>query len=249
MADYKDRFYRAYYSSHIVPRKGEFTLERFRAYARVYDHVWRSILPADKNARILDAGCGSGSLVWWLQQRGWEQAGGIDVSAEQVAIANALGVRNVVEGDLIPFLADKQGWYDRVILRDVVEHFPRDAIVDMLDGCRRALRPGGALVIQVPNAGTPLWGRIRHGDFTHEMAFTEGSLQQLLAVIGFDDVRFLPAGPVLQGARGLPRHLLWKGVEAFYKMLVYAETGRRHAIVTEGIIAMATVGPADGAPA
>lgn len=246
MTDYKDRFYGAYYTSHIVPRKGEFTLERFRAYARVFDRVWWSILPADKSARILDAGCGSGSLVWWMQQRGYEQAGGIDVSAEQVAIANALGVRNVVEGDLVPFLAGKQAWYDRVILRDVVEHFTRDAIVDMLDGCRRALRPGGALVIQVPNASTPLWGRIRHGDFTHEMAFTEGSLRQLLGVTGFGQVRFLPAGPVAQGIRDLPRHLLWRCVEAFYKMLAYAETGRRNVIVTEGIIAMATVGSADG---
>jgi 2-polyprenyl-3-methyl-5-hydroxy-6-metoxy-1,4-benzoquinol methylase len=246
MTDYKDRFYRTYYSSHIVPRKGEFTLDRFRAYARVFDRVWASILPTDKGARILDAGCGSGSLVWWMQQRGYEQSGGIDVSAEQVAVANALGVRNVVEGDLVPFLGGKQGWYDRVILRDVIEHFTRDAILSTLDACRLALRPDGALVIQVPNAGTPLWGRIRHGDFTHEMAFTEGSLRQLLAVTGFGQVRFFPAGPVLKGVRDLPRHLLWKCVEAFYKTLAYAETGRRHVIVAEGIIAMATVAPVGG---
>jgi 2-polyprenyl-3-methyl-5-hydroxy-6-metoxy-1,4-benzoquinol methylase len=246
MTEYKDRFYRAYYSSHIVPRKGEFTLERFEAYARVFDRVWSGTLPADKSARILDAGCGSGSLVWWMQQRGYEQAGGIDISVEQVATARALGVRNVVEGDLIPHLAGKPEWYDRVVLRDVIEHFTRDAIVDTLDACRRALRPGGALVIQVPNAGTPLWGRIRHGDFTHEMAFTEGSLRQLLAVTGFGQVRFLPAGPVRQSLRDLPRHLLWKCVEAFYKTLAYAETGRRDVIVTEGIITMATIAPADG---
>jgi hypothetical protein len=61
--------------------------------------VWSSILPADKNARILDAGCGSDSLVWWMPKRGYERSGGIDVSAEQVQIANALGVRNVVEGN------------------------------------------------------------------------------------------------------------------------------------------------------
>jgi 2-polyprenyl-3-methyl-5-hydroxy-6-metoxy-1,4-benzoquinol methylase len=248
MTDYKDRFYGAYYSTHIVPRKGEVTLDRFRTYARVYDRVWTSVLPADKTARILDAGCGSGSLVWWLQQRGYEQSGGIDVSAEQVMVANALGVRHVVKGDLVSFLTGRPGSYDRLILRDVLEHFPRETIVEMLDICRQALRPEGALVIQVPNAGTPLWGRIRHGDFTHEMAFTEGSLRQLLAVTGYRDIRFLPAGPVLQGARDVPRHLLWKCVEAFYKMLAFAETGRRRVIVTEGIIAIAAAGPLDGRP-
>jgi 2-polyprenyl-3-methyl-5-hydroxy-6-metoxy-1,4-benzoquinol methylase len=246
MTDYKDRFYRAYYSSHIVPRKGEFTLDRFRSYARVFDRQWSSVLPADKQARILDGGCGSGSLVWWMQQRGYVHAEGIDISAEQVAVATSLGVGQVMQGDLASFLGGRSGFYERIILRDVIEHFPRETIVETLDVCRQALRPEGAVVVQVPNAATPLWGRIRHGDFTHEMAFTEGSLRQLFAVTGFDDVHFLPTGPVLQSARGLPRHLLWKCVEAFYKTLAYAETGRRDVIVTEGIIAMASVGRVDG---
>ena len=111
MADYKDRFYGTYYSTHIVPRKGEVTLDRFQAYARVFDRQWSSVLPSDTNARILDGGCGSGSLVWWMQQRGFAQAGGVDVSAEQVTIANALGVKNVVNADLVRFLHERPGWF------------------------------------------------------------------------------------------------------------------------------------------
>jgi SAM-dependent methyltransferase len=240
MADFKDRFYRAYYTTHIVPRKGGFTLDRFRAYARVYDKVWASVLPPDKSARILDAGCGSGSLVWWMQQRGYTEAGGVDVSQEQVEIAHALGVNHIEQADLHSYLAQRPQAFDRLILRDVLEHFPRQMILEVLDLARGALRPDGALVLQVPNAETPLWGRIRHGDFTHEIAFTEGSLRQLLGVAGYAQVRFLPSGPVLQGVRDLPRHLLWKAVELFYRVLAYAETGRRRVIVTEGIIAVAT---------
>jgi cyclopropane fatty-acyl-phospholipid synthase-like methyltransferase len=243
MADYKARFYAAYYSTHIVPRKGEVTLDGFRAYARVFDRVWLHVLPENKSARILDAGCGSGSLVWWMQQRGYTRAGGIDVSHEQIQTAHALGVRQVETADLYPYLAERPESFDCLILRDVLEHFSRETIVELLELARNALRPEGALVLQVPNAGTPLWGRIRHGDFTHEMAFTEGSLRQLLGVAGYRQIRFHPSGPVLQGMRDLPRHLLWKAVETLYKVLVYAETGRRRAIVTEDLIAIASPAP------
>ena len=75
------------------------------------------------------------------------------------------------------------------------------------------------------------------------MAFTEGSLRQLLGVTGYRDLKFLPSGPVLQGVRDVPRHALWKGVEVFYKLLAYAETGRRRVIVTQNIIAMGTPDP------
>jgi cyclopropane fatty-acyl-phospholipid synthase-like methyltransferase len=243
MTDYKERFYRGYYSTHIAPRKGEVTLDRLRARARMYDRVWAGLLPRDKGARILDVGCGSGSLVWWMQQRGYAEAGGIDVSAEQVEVARALGVRNVEEADLRGYLAERPSWYDRLILRDVLEHFSRDWILDVLDLCRCALRPGGALVVQVQNAEAPLWGRIRYGDFTHEMAFTEGALRQVFGVTGYERVAFHPAGPVLRGVRDVPRQLLWKCLEAVYKVLVFAETGRRRVIVTESIIAMATPVP------
>jgi hypothetical protein len=56
-------------------------------------------------------------------------------------------------------------------------------------------------------------------------------------------VAFHPAGPVLRGVRDVPRQLLWKCLEAVYKVLVFAETGRRRVIVTESIIAMATPVP------
>jgi len=239
MSEFKDRFYDSYYTTHIVGRKGKVTLESFRAHARVYDALWAPALPADTSARILDAGCGSGSLVWWLQQRGYTNAGGIDVSDEQVGIARALGVRGVERADLHRYLAEHPCGFDRVILRDVLEHFSRERILEVLDLCRRALRPDGALVIQVPNAEAPLWGRIRYGDFTHEMAFTGGALKQLFGVTGYGHVEFHPAGPVLGGMRDLPRHLLWKCVQSVYRMLVFAETGRRGVIVTEGIIAVA----------
>jgi 2-polyprenyl-3-methyl-5-hydroxy-6-metoxy-1,4-benzoquinol methylase len=238
-SEYKERFYRTYYSTHVVGRKGEASLEQFTLRGRIYDANWLRLIPSDHRALILDVGCGTGSLVWWLQRRGYSAAEGIDVSPEQIEIATRLGVRNVAVADLVEYLGDRTRCYDALILRDVLEHLERPRIVEVLDLCHQALRPGGILLAQVPNAEAPLWGRIRYGDFTHELAFTEASLRQLFATLGFGSVAVYPAGPVRLRVKDLPRQALWRCLEAVYKLMVFAETGRRWAVVTESIIAAA----------
>jgi 2-polyprenyl-3-methyl-5-hydroxy-6-metoxy-1,4-benzoquinol methylase len=238
-SDYKERFYRAYYSTHLVGRKGQASLEQFTLRGRLYDANWSHLIPSDRRAAILDVGCGTGSLVWWLQRRGYAAAEGIDVSAEQIEIAVRLGVRNVAVADLAEHLGERPGRYDVLILRDVLEHLERPRILQALDLCREALRPGGVLLVQVPNAEAPFWGRIRYGDFTHELAFTEGSLRQLFATVGFGSIAVYPAGPVCLRAKDIPRQILWRCMEAVCKLMVFAETGRRWAVVTESIIATA----------
>lgn len=239
MGDYKTRFYDQYHSAHVAPRKGAASLAQFDARVPMFERQWGPLLPADRSAPMLDVGCGSGGMVWWLQGKGFTEATGVDVSPEQIAVARSLGVGGVEQADLREYLQGRPGRYERIFLRDVLEHFERPDIVAILDLCRAALRPGGAVVLQVPNAEPPLGGRIRWGDITHEMAFTESSLRQLLRTTGFDRVTLHPAGPVLLGLGDLPRHLLWKFFEIVYRLMVFAETGRRHAVVTENIIAAA----------
>ncbi len=240
---YKRRLYDSYYSTHIRGRKGEASPEQFAVRARVYDANWSRLLPADRDVAILDAGCGTGSLVWWLQRRGFTRAEGIDVSPEQIEIAKGLGVRNVAVADLRHHLSLRRGCYDVLILRDVLEHFDRPRILEVLELCRGALRETGTLLVQVPNAEAPLWGRIRYGDFTHELAFTEASLRQIFGSLGFASVAVHPAGPVRLRARDLPRQMLWRCLEIVYKLMVFAETGRRWAVVTESVIAAARPSP------
>jgi 2-polyprenyl-3-methyl-5-hydroxy-6-metoxy-1,4-benzoquinol methylase len=239
MDDFKTRFYDQYQSAHVAPRKGEATLAQFQARVPIFDRHWSRLLPSDRQAPMLDVGCGSGGMVWWLQQRGYAHAIGIDISPEQVAVARALGVAGVEQADLREHLRRHPAAYDRLFLRDVLEHFERREIVEILDLCRAALRPGGAVLVQVPNAEPPLGGRIRYGDITHELAFTESSLRQLMRTVGFMRVDLHPAGPVLLGPKDLPRHLLWKVFEGMYRLMVFAETGRRNVVVTESIIAAA----------
>ena len=237
----KDRFYQSYTSTHITHRKGEAALEQFRAEFPAWDQHFAPLLPTLKDARILDAGCGRGGLVYWLNQQGYHRAEGIDVSAEQVETARGVGIANVQQADLRSYLDLRSQHYDALILRDVLEHFTRDEIIDVLELCRGALRPGGVVIVQVPNAESPFFGRIRYGDFTHELAFTQSSLAQLFNVVGFEDLRVYPTEPIIRGSRSLARAALWGLVKAFYRVLLFAELGRGQWIFTQGLIAVGRV--------
>jgi 2-polyprenyl-3-methyl-5-hydroxy-6-metoxy-1,4-benzoquinol methylase len=238
----KNRFYESYATTHTLHRKGRPTARSFAAKAGAWDARLGSVLPADRTARIVDVGCGSGSVVWWLQSRGFTSAEGIDVSAEQVQLARDAGVENVEVADLRPWLLDRHGAYDLIFLRDVLEHFDREQAVGLLELIRGALSPHGRVVIQVPNAESPLFGRVRYGDCTHELAFTPSSLAQLFGVVGFEIDRLLPVPPVVPRPRVLHRFLLWKLVEAVYRVIGYAEGAPYARVVTQNIIA---VGRAD----
>lgn len=236
---FKDRFYHRYVSTHLTHRKGESSLERFRSDFPVWDKHFGRLLPSDRASRILDVGCGQGALVYWLTQRGYHNAEGIDLSHEQVATARRLGLENISQGDMAGYLGCRLGQYDALILRDVIEHFTRDEILEILGLVQRALRPGGTAVFQVPNAESPFFGRIRYGDFTHEIAFSASSLIQVLQMSGYRNIRLRSTDPVARSFLSLMRVALWKGVEALYRLLLFAELGRGRRIVTQGIIAAA----------
>jgi 2-polyprenyl-3-methyl-5-hydroxy-6-metoxy-1,4-benzoquinol methylase len=53
-----------------------------------------------KTIKILDIGCGNGSLLAAAKEKGYTNVTGIDISPEQVEIANKLGVAEVRQGNL-----------------------------------------------------------------------------------------------------------------------------------------------------
>ena len=117
-----------------------------------------------------------------------------------------LGVQNLQHGDVLEFLRDRTAQYDLLIARDLFEHLTKEDTLEALTLCREALRPGGALLLQVPNGESPLAGRIIYGDFTHETAFTQSSIAQVLRAAGFESVSCHPVRPVVYGiSRGSAR--------------------------------------------
>ena len=240
MENYSETLYRKYFSSHILPRKGGLTAEKLKDKSVAYQKRFSRFLPRSKESNIVDLGCGDGSIVWWLQQLGFPNTYGVDISEEQVKVAHALGIKNVEHGDIEDFLKDREETYDVIFLRDIIEHFKKDDVLKILSLCYASLRDEGLIIIQTPNAESPFSGRMRYGDFTHEVSFTTSSLSQLLRVIGFESIHFFPPPPpLIYTAKSLFKFILWKIVEVFYKMALTVEVGRVNTIVTQNLIATA----------
>ncbi len=241
--NYKEKLYTKYVSGYKSRYEGEVTLNTLKSRAILWRKLFGKFLPADKNAEIIDLGCGPGTIVWWLQRSGYKNAQGIDISAEQLESGRRLGVTNIEQGDIQEFLQDKKGRFDVIFARDIIEHFSKKEVFEILSLCFQSLKDNGRMIIQVPNAESPFGGRNRYGDFTHEVAFTAVSMSQLLHVVGFDNVRVFPQEPTLwPDPMSIIRFVLWQFVKAFYKFLLYVELGElsRVSIVSLNIIVVAT---------
>lgn len=160
-------------------------------YDKMATLLWPQIarhLPADKLEPILDVGCGFGFAIHALRQHGYANTTGLEVSREQAKQAVAAGCKVEVTDDTCEWLKQHEGRFGMILLFDVLEHVPVENQVDFTQSICAALRPGGVLLLTVPNANSPLASRWRYIDYTHYCSFTEHSLTFLLRNAGFGEI-------------------------------------------------------------
>lgn len=152
---------------------------RVRNRARAIE--WRA-----RKGTVLDVGCGRGTLLLELQRRGW-QVLGMDWNADNAAaVSMDLGVSVVGGPRALSSLPSAS--QDVVSLFHVLEHEddPRALLAEL----HRLIKPGGRLLVAVPNANSAarsLFGRCWAGyDFPrHRQVFTPTSLRDALTRGGF----------------------------------------------------------------
>ena len=243
-SDVHNRLYRRYATLlGRVPSTSVLAAEEyFRGRAPYLRQVVRRHLGEKRAARIVDLGCGDGALLHFAREAGFSNLSGVDGSEEQVELAHRLGITCVQHGALETFLADAPSEsVDVVIAFDVLEHLSKSQALDFLEATRRVLRPGGRLLIHVPNAASPFFGHVRYGDFTHQLAFTKESLRQVLQGSGFQTVRCFEDAPVVHGAVSAARFVLWRAVRLALRVAIAAETGDigRNAVLSQNLLAVA----------
>lgn len=137
--------------------------------------------------RLLDVGCGAGLHVRQMSQLGWTCTG-VDMSPHALVSARRLNpdaeFHMGLAGDLAPGEA-----FDLISMHHVLEHLhhPRQALAD----CYQRLRPGGRLVVNVPNIGSfeaKCFGRRWKGLDAprHLLHFRENVLERFLQEAGFE---------------------------------------------------------------
>jgi predicted TPR repeat methyltransferase len=235
----RERLYEAYASGHAGCASSD-------AAAVAYRRDIRPALPPPGFGPIVDIGCGQGQLLRLLLRDGYE-AGGVDISPEQVSLGHATGLAQIVEGDYRDFLSDRSGRLAAVIATDLLEHMAKDEVLDTFDRVASALTPGGVFVARVPNAVSPFGGNIRYGDFTHESWFTARSVRQLATAAGFASVEVAPCSPIAHGVVSGARVVAWKAVSGLCKVALAAETGAlRGHVVTQNLTFVAHKSRATG---
>jgi 2-polyprenyl-3-methyl-5-hydroxy-6-metoxy-1,4-benzoquinol methylase len=228
-------FRSALYARYVSTFKGSQGGDSFAWWDHKYLPLLRGLA---RDARILEIGCGAGGLLAYLARRGFSHARGIDISAEQVAVARARGV-GVDQADAFEFLACRGDEFEALIAVDVLEHFSREELLRLSQLLYSALRPGGRLLVQTANGAGLFPGQVVYGDLTHLTILTPESLAQLLTLFGFTGLQFLETGPVPLRLRGKVNLGLWRAVTTLASGVRQVETGKRQAIWTENFICLA----------
>lgn len=146
--------------------------------------------------RILDVGCGMGHFLFFLKKFGFSNVTAIDKSKECVDYCvgnNLIAQHNIYHVGLEEFLQNKLDKFDIIVLNDVLEHISKESIITCLRSIKEALGSKGRIIIKVVNAANPITGSAsRYNDFTHTIGFTEESLEQVLRMAGYREVKIYP---------------------------------------------------------
>ena len=225
MTDYRKRVYGKYAS---VFQNTGITFDTAAAirWGTAAEYYLRDWLPEKKNAAILDLACGDGKLLYFFKKRGYTNLSGVDISPEQVRLSRQV-IPDVKEGNAVDFLEEHSISFDLITGLDIIEHLTKDEVIRFLEGCIAALKPGGKLILQTPNADSPWVNGVRYGDFTHEVCFNPGSLSFLMKLSGFKGIEIREQGPPSWGYSigSSIRYLIWRFIRVGIKFWNAVETG------------------------
>lgn len=188
MGDYLHRYHNTDFEGSL-PSLQDFRWLRRRGQEWFEDN-YAPLLPTDRNAEVLDIGCGMGEFLFFLKGCGYMRTEGVDISAHLVEYCKRLVGCEVSQiSDLEEFLGTRPRRYDLIYLGDVIEHFPKSSLFSTLDAILDALRPGGFLLLRTNNAAGIAGMYSRYISLTHELCFNERSLRKVLEAAGFKKVK------------------------------------------------------------
>ncbi len=177
-----DRFYPAGYR-----RYGGATSWFLRVLYRRRVRQWARRFPTGGSA--LEVGCGDGWMLAMLRDHGWRVLGS-ERSADAARVAADVNGIPVVSGGLDEIPDGER--FDLIILFQVLEHLAQP--LDMLRRCSALLKPGGVVVVAVPNFAS--WqARLTGGSWfhldvpRHQHHFSPEALDAALAMSGLRVIR------------------------------------------------------------
>jgi methionine biosynthesis protein MetW len=104
----------------------------------------------DKNQKILDLGCGTGSFIKLLNQKN-KNVEGLEISQKAAQIGQKKGLKIKV-ADLHQTFSYSKNTFDTITAGEVIEHiYDTDFFLEEI---KRILKPNGFLILSTPNIAT-----------------------------------------------------------------------------------------------
>lgn len=154
--------------------------------------------------KVLDLGCGNGSLSQKIAKKGYEVVGVEDSASGILFARQSVPECCFIQASIynLPY-AELKSSFDVVVAVEVIEHllYPRE----LLRAAKKCLKPSGKLILTTPyngywkNLAIALLGKMDHHysvlwDGGHVKFFSVATLTQLLVEEGFTQISFKFAG-------------------------------------------------------
>ena len=192
--------------------------ENLKQQQELYDRGWRKELQAGKeergnlltnleflaqtgllksNDRILEIGCGIGTVVYELSKKGHDVIG-IDISGEAIEYGRKKYGGIYLEIQAAEILPYEDESFEVVLSFDLFEHIAE--IDKHISEVKRVLRPGGYYLFQTPNRYSniiyeTLWTKSLQWRRYHPSLHSPGQLRKRMARHGFN-IRFVKMNPI-----------------------------------------------------
>ena len=179
-------------------------------------------------ARVLDVGCGTGSISSLIVSECQAELIGIEPDPERANACRALGL-NVVCGYYDDETEASLGAFDVILFADVLEHVADP--VSLLERAARHLTPTGRVLVSVPNIAhwtvrlALLFGRFNYQsigimDATHLRWFTSRTVSRVMSSAGLSIVdRDWTSGAWMNVYYRLPRVIRARSIRHLVRLL------------------------------
>jgi len=155
----------------------------FNKQYKIYENYYRknilNYLPSDKNAKIIDLGCGLGHCLYFLKSNNYTNISGIDLIKENVEFCTLNGFK-VRQENIIKYIFSNNEKVDAFILSNVLEHFSYQEIINIINSLYKFLNKNGRIVIIIPNCNNVYGLATYFSDITHKSPLTEKSFEDLM---------------------------------------------------------------------
>ena len=226
---YRNILYNSYVSKrHVLDGidYDENNYERWLIFARKRFNGW---LHFNQDANCLDLGCGHGNFLYLLEQAGYTNLVGVDLSEEQLQLASLrCPTATLIKDNVNNYLTNNEQIFDLISCLNIIEHLSKDELFSFLKLLEKSLKPGGRIIIETPNAESPWFGAVAYGDLTHEWFFTPTSLADTLSQVGLINYQARSTmQPDFSGVKRIMRTLVWEIIKFACVLWNLAETGSK----------------------